>query len=66
MYANQFCACSFTGFGDFAPFVCLQKQPKFPFRLWGSKIESTQKIHASKGRCEIHANQYGGHGLASF
>ena len=43
-----------SGFGVMAPFVCLQKWPKFPFRPWtivhgGQKIESAQKIHASRG-----------------
>ena len=38
-----------------APFSnCLQKQSKFPFGPWaivhgGQKIESAQKIHASRG-----------------
>ena len=54
---------SLSRFGDLAPFVCLQKWPKFPFRPWtiahgGQKIESAQKIHASKGCCEMHANQF--------
>ena len=36
-------------------FVCLQKQPKFPFKPWtiiahgSQKIESAQKIYASRG-----------------
>ena len=34
------------GFGDIATF---QIRPNFPFGPWGSKIESTQKIHASRG-----------------
>ena len=42
------------GFGDFAPFAGLQKWPNFPFEPWtivhgGQKIESAQKIHASRG-----------------
>ena len=37
-----------------APFRLLQKWPKFPFGPWaivhgGQKIESAQKIHASRG-----------------
>ena len=52
-----------SSFGDFAPFVCLQKWPKFPFGPWtivhgDQKIESAQNIHASRGRCEMHANQF--------
>ena len=44
----------FPGFGDFASFCFPSKWPKFPFRPWtivhgGQKIESAQKIHASKG-----------------
>ena len=42
-----------SSFGDFAHF---QEWPKFPFGPWtivhgggGSKIESAQKIHASRG-----------------
>ena len=50
-------------FGDFAPFCFPSKQPKFPFRAWtivhgGQKIESAQKIHASRGQCEMHGNQF--------
>ena len=35
-------------------FICLKKWPKLPFRQWtivhgGQKIESAQKIHASRG-----------------
>ena len=44
----------FSGFRDSAPFVCLQKRPKFPFGPWtivhgGQKLESAHKIHASRG-----------------
>ena len=54
MYATNFGRCGLSGFGNFAPFVCLQKWPKFPFEPWaivhgGQKIESAQKIHASRG-----------------
>ena len=43
----------FSSFGDFASF-CLPSKPKFPFGPWtivhgGQKIESAQKIHASRG-----------------
>ena len=42
------------GFGVMSPFTCLQKRPKFPFEPWaivhgGQKIESAQKIYASRG-----------------
>ena len=38
-----------SSFGDFAPYVCLQKWPKFPFGPWtivhgGQKIELAKKI----------------------
>ena len=51
---TNFGGCDFSGFRVMAPFVCLQKLPKFPFRPWtivhgGQKIESAQKIHASRG-----------------
>ena len=44
-------------------FFSLQKRPKFPFRPWaivhgGQKIELAQKIHASRGWREMHANQF--------
>ena len=43
-------------------FACLQKRPKFPFEPWtivhgGQKVELAQKIHASRGRREMHAQQ---------
>ena len=43
-----------SGFGVMAPFCLPSKQPKFPFRPWtivhgGQKIESAQKIQASRG-----------------
>ena len=52
-----------SGFGDFTHFCLPSKQPKFPFQPWtivhgGQKIESVQKIHASRGRHEMHANQF--------
>ena len=52
-------------------FVCFQNK-KFSFRPWtidspwGQKIESAQKIHASGGCCEMHANQFGVCGLSGF
>ena len=54
---------SFSRFGDLAPFCLPSKRPKFPFRPWtiahgSQKIESAQKIHASRGCCEMHANQF--------
>ena len=48
------------GFGNFAPF---HLPSIFPFGSWtivhkGQKIESAQKTHASRGCCEMHANQF--------
>ena len=45
---TKFNRCGVSGFRDIAPF-CLQN---------GQKIESAQKIHASRGVCEMHANQF--------
>ena len=44
----------FSSSGDFAHFSFAFKMAKFPFRPWaivhgGQKIESAQKIHASRG-----------------
>ena len=60
MQAN-FGGRGFLSFGDLNLFVSLQKRPKFPFGPWaivhgGQKIESAQKIHASRGWHELHAN----------
>ena len=51
-----------SSFGDFTPFSFAFKTTKIS--LWtidyvyaGQKIESAQKIHASRGCCEMHANQ---------
>ena len=43
-----------SGFRVMAPFSLPSKRPKFPFGPWaivhgGQKIESAQKIHASRG-----------------
>ena len=52
---TKFGGCSLFYFGDFAPFHMLSKMAKVSFWTmdyspWGSKkIESTQKIHASRG-----------------
>ena len=51
---TNFGGCDFFGIGVMAHYACLQKQPKFPFGPWtivhgGQKIESAQKIHASRG-----------------
>ena len=59
MQAN-FDGCGLSGFGDFAPF---QIWSNFPFKPWtivhgGQKIELAQIIHASRGGCETHANQF--------
>ena len=44
-------------------FVCLQKWPKLSFRPWtivreDQKLESAQKIHASRGWCEMYGSQF--------
>ena len=51
-----------SGFGDIATF---QKQRNFPFGAWTIMVikkfnlsESAQKIHASRGWCNIHAHQF--------
>ena len=48
---TRFGGRGFSGFGDIATF---KFWPNFPFRPWtivhgGQKIESAQKIHASRG-----------------
>ena len=53
MYTD-FGGCGLSGFEDFAHFSFVLKTAKFPFRPWtivhgGQKIESAQKIHASRG-----------------
>ena len=57
---TNFGGCDLFGFGDTATF---KKWPNFPFEPWtivhgGQKIESPQKIHASRGGCEMYANQF--------
>ena len=58
---TKFGGHDFFGFGDIAIF---QIWPNFPFGPWaiivhgGQKIESAQKICASRGWCEMHANQF--------
>ena len=52
-----------SGFGAMASFCLPSKKPKFPFGPWaivygGQKIESAQKIYASRSWCEMHANQF--------
>ena len=53
MQAN-FGGCGLSGFGVMAPFCLPSKRPNFLFGQWaivhgGQKIESAQKIHASRG-----------------
>ena len=60
---TNFGGCSLSHFRDLAPFCLPSKRQKFPFRPWtiahgGQKIESTQKIHASRGCCEMNANHF--------
>ena len=52
-----------SGFGDIAPFWLLSKTAKISlwtmgYSPWGSKLELAQKIHASRGQCEMHGNQF--------
>ena len=49
---TNFGGCSLFGFGDFARFCLPSNLAKFPFPAivhGGQKIESAQKIHASRG-----------------
>ena len=51
---TKFGGCGFSGFGDFAPFSFAFKMAKISLGPWtivhgGQKIESAQKIHASRG-----------------
>ena len=60
MHANQFWWAWLLRFWRFC---LLSKRPIFPFRPWtivhgGQKINSAQKIHANRGSCEMHANQF--------
>ena len=64
MHANQFWWAWLLRFRRFwLIFRLPSKRLKFPFRPWtivhgGQKIELAQKIHASRGWCETHANQF--------
>ena len=54
---------SHSGFGDLAPFCLPSKMAKISFLTMdyihgGQKIESAQKIHASRGSHEMHGNQF--------
>ena len=55
---TDFGGCDLSSFRDIATFMLPSKQPKFLFRPWGSKIESAQKIQASRGRREMYANRF--------
>ena len=51
---TNFGGCDLSGFRDIATFMLPSKQPNFSFRPWtivhgGKKIESAQKIQASRG-----------------
>ena len=51
---TNFSVCGLFGFGDLPLFHLPSKRSKFPFKPWaivhgGQKIESAQKIHASRG-----------------
>ena len=50
---TKFGGCGFSSFGDFGPLSLALKRLKFPFGPWtivhgGQKIESAQKIRASR------------------
>ena len=60
---TQFWGRDLFGFREFALYCFSSKWPNFLFRPWtivhgGQKIESAQKIHASRGWPETHANQF--------
>ena len=58
---TNFCKYCLSGFGDLAPSLFTFKTAKFPFRTIvheGQKIELAKKIYASRGGCEMHANQF--------
>ena len=51
---TNFGRCGLSSFGVMAPFCLPSKQTNFPFGPWAivhgsQKIESAQKIHASRG-----------------
>ena len=54
----------YFGVGDLAPFCLPSKTTKISLQTMGyivhggQKIESAQKIHASRGWHEMHANQF--------
>ena len=58
---TNFGGCDPTTFGDMATF---QKQLNFPFGAWTivikkfNRSELSQKIHATRGRCHVHAHQF--------
>ena len=57
---TRFGVCGLSGFGDFTPFLFSFKMDKIFIRIMdGGQIkESAQKIHASRGQCEMHGNQF--------
>ena len=60
---TNFGGCGLSGFGDFVPFSFAFKTAKISLRTMGivhggQKIELAQKIHASRGWSEMHANQF--------
>ena len=62
MHTN-FDGCRHSGFGDIATFKNGQISfPTMDYSPWSSKksnyLESAQKIHASRGQCIVHAQQF--------
>ena len=60
---TNFGVCDLSGFRFMAPFCLPSKTAKISFIPWtivhgGQKIEFAQKIHASRGWHEMHANQF--------
>ena len=60
---TNFGGCGLFGFGVMAPFCLPLKTAKISlwtmdYSPWGSKIESAQKIQASRGWPVMHANQF--------
>ena len=63
MHASQFWWAWLLLFRRFCPFLACLQNRKISLRTmdyspWGSKIESAQKIHASRGLPETHANHF--------
>ena len=61
MHANQFWWVWLLRFRRFCPLLFAFKTAKFSLQTMdhgGQKMKSAQKIHANRGSCEMHANQF--------